>query len=330
MPLRAVIVAFVIGAMLLAVSPVFAAPPGGTGPGDAVQLAGIQSGTLATSGEFWYQFSDSGTSLPLGVDLTVSPPDIDLTSGNNPMVSFEVWDFEKVGLNLMLTQIGRGTTNANGIPMDVRYWRGGTNVAKTYFIRVFNNAPVSISYAISFIGSQFPPPELPITPGAAPGPAPSPVPAPPPPVPSPVAPTPTGGGTSPDTAVTIDGVMTGRITSEHVWYTFFYTDSDTAEGLVMNFQPTTVEDPTVNANVVSFNVWATVCTTGGVNNCALTKIGAGTRSGQPGGVKYWRISSGTAKTYFIEVFNNSGDPISYALALAGSTYPPGGLVVPPL
>ncbi|MCL4370924.1 MAG: hypothetical protein M1380_08475 [Chloroflexi bacterium] len=324
MPLRAVIVAFLVGAMLLAVSPVFAAPPGGTGPGDAVPLVGTQSGTLATGADFWYTFFDSGTSSPLGVTLNYSPSDIDTAPDKNPMVSFDVWDYEKVGLDLILTQIGRGTISNQ--PMGVKYWAGGSNVARTYYVRVFNNAPATISYAIAFTGATFPPPTLQIAPSAPAAPVPAPVP-PAPPAPPP-APLPTGTGTSMDNAIPITGVMTGTIATQHVWYTFFYTGSNLDEGLVLDFAPATVEDPMLNQNFVAFNVWTNVCNITPGSGCQQMVVGAGTRSGQPGGVKYWRHSGGEGRTYFIEVFNNSGQTVGYALALTGDLYPPPGLPVP--
>lgn len=134
-----------------------------------------------------------------------------------------------------------------------------------------------------------------------------------------------GGGTSLDTAVPIDGIMSGTITDQHVWYKFFF-DGNGEEGIVMDFQPTNVEDET-NDNVVSFRVWTNACTTSGIGGCTITDIGEGTRSGLPIGVKYWR-TSGTARTFYIEVFNNSGQPVEYSLELSGPTFPPPGLPIP--
>ncbi len=121
------------------------------------------------------------------------------------------------------------------------------------------------------------------------------------------------------------------MTDQSIWYAFFYNANNEA-GIVMDFQPTNIETATnnPNANLVSFRVWTNICTTGqpSGSGCKLTQVGAGTRSGLPAGVKYWRTGGGSARTFFIEVFNGSGQPAGYAMTNLGTGFPPPGLSVP--
>ncbi|MBI4320892.1 MAG: cytochrome c [Chloroflexi bacterium] len=144
----------------------------------------------------------------------------------------------------------------------------------------------------------------------------------PPPGAAPAPPAP-AGGTSSDNAMPLEGTVSGVLTDQRVWYRFEF-DGIGSQGLVMNFAPADVETDRIN-NLVRFRVWTTVCNR--VGECKLTDIGGGTRSGQPLGVKYWR-TGGPARTFFVEVINDSGQTIRYALANAGTTYPPRGLEIP--
>lgn len=337
MSLRAGLAILIIGAMLLGAAPALAQDPTGSSPGEAIQLAGIKSGTLAPGQEIWYQFWDPGTNRPLGVTLRFAPSDLPGNTERNPLVNFEVWTYEKRGLQSEFIQIGAGTQS--GQPQGLMYWRGGSNVTRNYYYRVFNNTPdIAIRYAIAFTGEQFNPPWLEI-PAAAEGPPPA---MPTPPVaPAPTAPPPSppgamAGGKTIQEAVDISGVMSGIITAEHQWYKFYQPTGGRATGVVLNFAPEDLE--TIEQKViVSFRVWVYKCPVQGKSediigvpgtlNCGYQVIGQGTRSGQPIGVNYWRHTAPEG-VYYIEVFNNSGQPAGYSLALTGDTYPPPRFPVP--
>ncbi|MBI4318822.1 MAG: hypothetical protein HY675_10050 [Chloroflexi bacterium] len=328
----------VVGTMVFSIFPAFAETPAGGAPGDAIALTGTQSGTLDSLTEVWYQFYVEGDNEPLGVTLRYSPTDYDLGPNGDPMAGFEIWVNQCPGGACSFDKIGLGTTGE--LSAGVRHWRGSSSAGQTYFVKVFNSTPSQVSYAVAFTGDTFPPPWLVIAPFTTPGPAlstePAPTPSPaqaPAPAPSPAAapaqapspvPSPIAGGTTPGSAPNINGVMRGTIGGEHLWYKLYFDGIDYT-GVVMNFEPASVEDQERD-NVVRFRVWTDICEEIWPYNCVFTDVGGGTRSGLPVGQKYWR-TGGSARTYFVELINESGQPIRFALALSGNAFPPQWLSV---
>ncbi len=149
---RLAIVALLICAMLIPVIPAYAAPSASPGPGDADQLIGVQSGTLEAGKDHWFTFWDGGTSKPLGVAMSYAPA----YPGDDPQVTFIVWIYTKEGLDSKLAQIGRGTAVEQASGM--KYWRGGSNIARNYLVQVVNNSAASIDYSITLAGDVYPPP----------------------------------------------------------------------------------------------------------------------------------------------------------------------------
>jgi hypothetical protein len=335
--------------MLIAALPTFAAAPAGTGPTDAIELAGIQVGKLEPGKDRWYKFFDAGTNKKLGVEYHFSPANIN----NNLETSFEVYIYQKQGIDWRLSKVGDGTVSSQ--PIGVKYWCGGDVIARTYFLRVYNYMPSTpVTYAFAFTGDQYMPPWLPIAEAAEtmpPAPAPMPIPAPapapiivPPPAPMPVPSE--GDGKSLGTAWPVMENNAGIIFDQHVWYKVYHPGGDNPLGVVLNFQPRYLEDVERDM-VVSFNVWSLMCPkdNAGIGSgpewmdgpasyptCAFKIIGRGTRSGLEIGVNYWRHTA-PAGTYYIEVFNNSGQKAGYAIKAVPSVpgvkdFPPGLLAVP--
>jgi hypothetical protein len=359
---RVCIVALIIGAMLFIALPTFAAGPSGTGPGDAIELNGVQIGTLEAGKDKWYKFYDAGTSKKLGVEYHFSPANID----NNLQTSFEVYIYQKQGLDWQLIKVGAGTISSQ--PIGVKFWCGGDAVARNYYLRVYNYMPSTpVTYAFAFTGDQYMPPWLPIAEAAetmppAPAPSPSPSPAPitilpaptvapaPAPIIAPAVPAapvyPEGDGKSLGTAWPVGEDNSGVIFDQHTWYKIYHPGGDNPLGMVLNFQPRYLEDMNKNV-VVSFNIWTLICPkdNSGIGSgpewmdgpanyptCAFKIIGRGTRSGLDVGVNYWRHTA-PAGMYFIEVFNNSGQKAGYAMKAIHSIsgvkdFPPGLLSVP--
>ena len=151
---RLLIVAVVAGATLLGLSSVFAAPPGGDTLETAVELGGTKTGILAAGNQSWYKFWDGGTTHPLGVVLRFEP----FPSESNPLVTFNVYIVERKNMfelqNVMIAQ-----ATDSGLPAGLKYWRGGSNVERTYYLQVVNdNTEGSVRYALAFTGEAFPPP----------------------------------------------------------------------------------------------------------------------------------------------------------------------------
>ncbi|MCL5026408.1 MAG: c-type cytochrome [Chloroflexi bacterium] len=158
------------------------------------------------------------------------------------------------------------------------------------------------------------------------------------PAPAPAAP-PAGeaDGSSISSAIPFspDQPVSGTIADQPKWYQFFYAGGNDAAGVTMDFQPSSIEDQS-NTELVSFRAYTHVCSGRiGSNDivdpdnpsCSFADIGGGTPSGLPAGTKYWRHTAPSGAIY-IKVYNTSGQPAGFALALTGSTFPPGGLAVP--
>jgi hypothetical protein len=172
-----IVLALVIA--LLGVLPAYAVPPGGDSPDTAVELTGMKigdvfyfdtkSGSLKAGQEAFFKIYDSGTGKPLGVTMNYRPftpeawPSATL---EDPMVMFAVWTPVFSNGYWILKEVGDSTPSAQ--PSGVKYWRGGTNVARTYYFQMRNYGPTGIDYAIAFTGPLYPPPALEVKPVPAP------------------------------------------------------------------------------------------------------------------------------------------------------------------
>jgi predicted lipoprotein with Yx(FWY)xxD motif len=166
-----------VAALLLAALPAYATPPGGDNPASAVELTGMKvgdnfyfdtkSGSLKSGQEAFFKIYDSGTNKPLGVTLNYRPwtPEAwPSATIEDPMVMFAVWTPVWADGQWKLKEVGNSTPSSQ--PSGVKYWRGGTNVARTYYIQMRNYGPMAIDYAIAFTGPLYPPPALDIKPVA--------------------------------------------------------------------------------------------------------------------------------------------------------------------
>jgi predicted lipoprotein with Yx(FWY)xxD motif len=171
------IVALVV-ILLLAAFPAYAIPPGGDDPDTAVDLNGVKigdtfyyetkSGALKAGQEAFFKIYDRGTNNPLGVTLNYRPwtpeawPSATL---EDPMVMFAVWTPVWTEGRWKLKEVGDSTPSSQ--PSGVKYWRGSTNVPRTYYFQMRNYGPFAIDYAIAFTGPLYPPPFLDIKPAVA-------------------------------------------------------------------------------------------------------------------------------------------------------------------
>jgi|GEM_PF-3640508 len=132
-------------------------------------------------------------------------------------------------------------------------------------------------------------------------------------------------GSGPPEAIALVGTPTGSLAPAQTrWYSVV-SDGSSPIGVAMQFNPPLF----ANSASVYFNVdW-----TNGVGNAnadwpGYFRIGQGTESGLGPGHRYWFDSSPSATTYYIQVVNNSDQPIGYALSSTGTAFPPPTLNVP--
>lgn len=132
-------------------------------------------------------------------------------------------------------------------------------------------------------------------------------------------------GSGPPDAIALVGTPTGSLAPAQArWYSVT-SDGSSPIGVAMQFNPPLF----ANSASVYFNVdW-----TNGVGNAnadwpGYFRIGQGTESGLGPGQRYWFDASPTAATYYIQVVNNSDQPVGYALTQSGTTFPPPALNAP--
>lgn len=126
-------------------------------------------------------------------------------------------------------------------------------------------------------------------------------------------------GSSPDTAIALNGTKQGSLPSgATLWYKFS-GDGSSPAGVVMDYVPTNL----ANDSNVYFNVdWTLQDGQAGADWPGYWRVGQGTQSGLPAGQRYWVSQTTQLTTYYVEVVNTSGQTIGYALGLLGATFPP--------
>ncbi|HUX85736.1 MAG TPA: hypothetical protein VMW65_01935 [Chloroflexota bacterium] len=126
-------------------------------------------------------------------------------------------------------------------------------------------------------------------------------------------------GSGPVSAISLASVGHGTLApNQTAWYTFA-GDGSSAAGVTLDFQPIT----SVASGQVFFNVdWTQSVGDQGVDWPGYYRIGQGTQSGLPAGTSYWFTAQTVNAPYWVEVVNNSNEPIGYAIGETGKSYPP--------
>ncbi len=163
MPRHLIFALLFVGALIVALPPLLAGASGGTTMDPAVDLSGTQTGTLAPGHDTWYRLWDEGTDRGFGAVLQFAP------ANTNPNVTFNVYIQERKNIFEWQTVfVGQATDNFGKFPPGVRYWRGGSNVRRHYYLQVVNgNSEGNIDYALMATGEAFPPPTPGINPAGA-------------------------------------------------------------------------------------------------------------------------------------------------------------------
>jgi hypothetical protein len=141
---------------MLALPAVFAA--GGPIMEQSVDLNETMSGTLAPGAETWYKIWDNGTKRALGVVMRFEP----YPAKADNSVSFNVWITQRKNWmeteTLMIATATDSGLGAVGMNPGIKYWRGGSDIVRTYFLQVYNNSDQQIDYSLMFAGETYPPP----------------------------------------------------------------------------------------------------------------------------------------------------------------------------
>ncbi len=131
-------------------------------------------------------------------------------------------------------------------------------------------------------------------------------------------------GSTPEEAIDITGTMSYTLDSgSYCWFRFWMPGDGEPRALTFNWSPATKE----NAGYVHFTVWTPRNDVTG--KVVLDRIGGGTPPEGVLGVKYWRGSLEEPRNLFVQVVNTTREPVDYALALTGDTYPPPALAISP-
>lgn len=130
-------------------------------------------------------------------------------------------------------------------------------------------------------------------------------------------------GDSPANPVDLDGTISSTLPpTGFAWFRYWNPGDSLEHGISMVFAPA---DENNNPEIV-FGVWVYENT---INGPHLKQIGMGTPSEMPPGNKYWRGSTDIPRNFYIQVVNNSSDPVDYAIAHTGTVFPPPSLTIAP-
>jgi hypothetical protein len=134
------------------------------------------------------------------------------------------------------------------------------------------------------------------------------------------------GGNGPDTAPTLSGTQTGVLANaQSTWYQVA-GDGSTPIGVTLDYVAADGSHPAG----VFFNVdWTTADGNRNADWPGLFRYGQSSTYGLPVGTQYWTRSTSANTTYDVEVVNNSGLPITYAVASTGASFPPPSLSFAP-
>lgn len=129
---------------------------------DAIPLGGTKTGLLPARSSVWYVDNVPDFNIPVGIDLNYSPA----SGETDAHVLFKVWAFRNTPNGPVFEMIGIGTKPADGMDHGMKFWRTSAFKSYTVYIQVVNDWDGDIAYGISNIGTQYPPPQLPV--GTAP------------------------------------------------------------------------------------------------------------------------------------------------------------------
>jgi hypothetical protein len=133
-------------------------------------------------------------------------------------------------------------------------------------------------------------------------------------------------GSGPNAAPTISGTMVGTLTSPQTYWYQVAGDGSSPLGITMDYQATDGSHP----SGVYFNVdWSTADGAPNADWPGLFRYGRSSNYNLPVETQYWTRSTSARTTYYVEVVDNSGFPITYALASTGGAFPPPSLSFTP-
>lgn len=125
---------------------------------DAIPLGGTKVGLLPARSDVWYVDTVPDLNIPVGFDLNYSPADGDVDSH----VLFKVWAFRNTPNGPVFEMIGASTKPQGGMEHGMKYWRTSAYRSYTVYIQIVNDWDGDIAYGIANVGTQYPPPQLPV------------------------------------------------------------------------------------------------------------------------------------------------------------------------
>jgi hypothetical protein len=123
-------------------------------------------------------------------------------------------------------------------------------------------------------------------------------------------------GSSPTSAIPLNGTMTGTVNpTQTVWYQI--GASGNPLGIVMDYTPS--HDPLADQGIGFHVDWTQSSGQLNADYPGYYQVGQGSQGNLQNGARFWYTGGGQSAAYAIVVFNNSTQPIGYAIATTSST-----------